>query len=93
LSLSVALSFGLSLGATRVFIALRCPGSDLVRVVPNDGGRAHRPHDVEDAVAVLRAQRGRFDATRTKQVLADLAEVLEDPDLVSRFDAVIRRAR
>jgi hypothetical protein len=54
---------------------------------------AHRPHDVEDAVAVLRAQRGRFDATRTKQVLADLAEVLEDPDLVSRFDAVIRRAR
>lgn len=51
------------------------------------------PHDVEDVVAVLRAQRGRFDATRTKQALADLAEVLEDPDLVSRFDAVIRRAR
>lgn len=54
---------------------------------------AHRPHDVEDEVAVLRAQRGALELSRTRAVLAALEAVIEEDDLVARLDAAIARAR
>ena len=53
---------------------------------------AHRPHDVEDVIAVLRAQRGQFDLARTRQVLKELEDVLEEGGMLKRLEDVLRRA-
>lgn len=53
---------------------------------------AARPTDREDVVAMLRAQRGRFDDARVREMLAMLDEALGQSDLVASFDDARRRA-
>ncbi len=53
---------------------------------------AHRPHDVEDVIAVLRAQRGKLELGRTRSILEELETALEEDGLTSRLDAAIASA-
>jgi len=53
---------------------------------------AHRPHDVEDVVAILRAQRGTLELGRTRAILEELEAVLEEEGLAARLDAAIAKA-
>jgi hypothetical protein len=54
---------------------------------------AGRPHDREDVVAILRAQRGTFQIERTREMLTMMEEALDQGDLVASLDAALRRAR
>jgi len=53
---------------------------------------AGRPHDREDVVAILRAQRGAFDEQRVRTSLEMLDEALDQSDLAASFDDARRRA-
>ncbi len=54
---------------------------------------AHRPHDIEDALAVLRSNRATFDLDHARRTLEQLGAALEDDTLVSRLDELVSRAR
>lgn len=54
---------------------------------------AARPTDREDVVAILRAQRARFDERRVRTMLAELEAALDQSDLLPALDDALRRAR
>lgn len=54
---------------------------------------AGRPRDLEDALAVVRAQSQRLDATRIRHTLEQLERALDRRDLASELDALLARAR
>ncbi|MBN8613995.1 MAG: nucleotidyl transferase AbiEii/AbiGii toxin family protein [Deltaproteobacteria bacterium] len=54
---------------------------------------AHRPHDIEDVIAVLRANRATIDLDRARVTLVELEAAIEDDSLVSRLDEALRRVR
>jgi len=54
---------------------------------------AGRPQDVNDALAVIRAQHERLDMARARGELAELERALDRRDLVSTFDRLHAQAR
>ena len=54
---------------------------------------AGRPQDVNDALAVLRAQHEQVDMARARGELAELDRVLDRRDLVPAFDRLLAQAR
>lgn len=54
---------------------------------------AGRPQDLEDVIAVLRAQGHRLDADRAQATLRELEHALDRRDLVAAFDRALAQAR
>jgi hypothetical protein len=54
---------------------------------------AGRPRDLDDAIAVLRAQGDRLDAPRARATLHELERALDRRDLLAAFDRVLAQAR
>ena len=54
---------------------------------------AGRPHDHEDALAVLRARGGELELERVRETLSVLEEALAEDDLVPTFERLVARAR
>ena len=89
---------GPGLEALFVLNARRClvAGVDVRVAAPEDVVAmkilAGRPHDREDIVAILRAQRGTIALERTRETLSMLEEALGQSDLLPSLDEAIRRA-
>lgn len=54
---------------------------------------AGRPQDLEDAIAVLRAQGAGLDEARARVTLRELERALDRHDLVAEFDRALAQAR
>jgi hypothetical protein len=54
---------------------------------------AGRPHDRQDVLAILRAQRASFDVQRVRAALEMLDDALDQSDLAANFEAAWREAQ
>jgi hypothetical protein len=54
---------------------------------------AGRPQDLEDVIAVLRAQGDGLDAAPARAMLRELERALDRCDLVAAFDGAVAQAR
>lgn len=54
---------------------------------------AGRPQDLDDAIAVLRAQGDGLDAARARATLRELERALDRRDLVAAFDRALAQSR
>jgi hypothetical protein len=54
---------------------------------------ASRPKDLEDVRAILRVQQSQLDCARIIDALVELESLLDQPDLVSVFESMLKRAQ